>query len=132
MNNTRSSAAAEGLRDALCWSKYCRSSSEVGEKVQRKLRLFLEIFGFRICLINILQLQTALSPKPEALDSAGGTTPDPLHGSKSRARNDSIDLVPEVNKQVSKYLFIYLHTLNVHVAIEINREMKAQVPTYCT
>jgi len=32
-------------------------SLEVGEKLQRDLRLFLAIFKFRIRLINILQLQ---------------------------------------------------------------------------
>jgi len=41
---------------------------EVGEKLHRELRLFLEIFEFCICLINILQLQGSFSPKPEALD----------------------------------------------------------------
>jgi len=30
--------------------------------------LILEIFKFSICLINILQLQGALSPRPENLD----------------------------------------------------------------
>jgi len=34
-------------------------SSEAGEKLQRKLHLFLEIFQFHICLINILQLHGA-------------------------------------------------------------------------
>jgi len=43
-------------------------SYEVPEKLQRELRLCLEIFEFRICLINILQLQGALSPRTEALD----------------------------------------------------------------
>jgi len=42
-------------------------SSEAGEKLQRELRLCLEILEFRICLINILQLQGALFPRPEAL-----------------------------------------------------------------
>jgi len=36
-------------------------SSEVGEMLQWELRLFLEIFEFCICSINILQLQEALS-----------------------------------------------------------------------
>jgi len=32
-------------------------SSQVGENVQMELPLFLELFKFHICLINILQLQ---------------------------------------------------------------------------
>jgi len=35
--------------------------AEVGVKLQMELRLFLEIFEFRICLTNILQLQRALN-----------------------------------------------------------------------
>jgi len=38
-------------------------SSEDGEKLQKELRLCMDIFEFRICLINILQLQGALSPR---------------------------------------------------------------------
>jgi len=46
-----------------------------------ELCLCLEIFEFRICLINILLLQGALFPRPEALDplEAHGTTLDPMH-----------------------------------------------------
>jgi len=43
-------------------------SSEVGQKLQKVLHLFLEIFKFWICLIKILQPQTALSTRPEAFD----------------------------------------------------------------
>ena len=37
----------------------------------------------------------------------------------------------QVSKQVSKYFF-YLHISNVHVAREMNREIKAQVQKYRT
>ena len=51
---------------------------------KRKLRLFSEIFEFHICLINILQLQGALSPRPEAFGSDGCTTTNPMHWLKVR------------------------------------------------
>jgi len=37
-------------------------SSEVEGKLQRELHLFLEIFKFHICLINIIQLQESFAP----------------------------------------------------------------------
>jgi len=50
----------------LC--NYCKYRS--GRKAPEKnLQLFLEIFKFDICLTNIPQLQGALSPRPEALDT---------------------------------------------------------------
>ena len=50
-------------------------SAEVGEKLQRELR-FLEIFEFRICLINIPQLQVLQS---RSFGSSGGTLSDTMH-----------------------------------------------------
>ena len=61
----------------------------------------------------------AFSPRPEALDSVEAQPRTLCIGSKSRARNDCIDLPPR-----SKY-FIYLHISNANVAIEIIREIKA-------
>jgi len=59
-------STGDGRRSTWQWSSChrkitCNIRSEVGEKFQRKLRLLLEIFKFRICLINILQLQGAFS-----------------------------------------------------------------------
>ena len=64
-------------------------SSEIGEKLQRELRLCLEIFEFLICLINILQLQGALSPRSEALAAVEAHPRTLCIGLKSRARNET-------------------------------------------
>jgi len=55
---------------------------------------FGDIFEFRICLINILQLQGALFPGPEALDPVEALSRTLCIGSKSRTGNDCIDLPP--------------------------------------
>jgi len=72
---------------------------EKSSEVQMELHLCFEIFKFRTCLINILQLQGVLSPRPEAL----GTVEDDLGmdiciGSQSRASNDCRTHHPEVSK----------------------------------
>jgi len=95
--------------DKTRWQSACHRkiilSSEVGEKLQRELRLCLEIFKLYICLINILQLQGALSQRPEALDPMEAWPQTICIGSKYRACNDCIDL-PTWSKLVNKYLFI--------------------------
>ena len=74
-------------------------SPEVGEKLPRGLSLYLEIFEFRICLVIILQLQEGFIPRPEAVDPVEAQQwrhnlgPYAICiGSKSRARNDCINL----------------------------------------
>jgi len=62
-------------------------SSEVGEKLLRELCLFLEIFEFCICLINILQL-LRLWPSDQKLWIQWTL----CIGSKSHAHHDCIDL----------------------------------------
>jgi len=67
---------------------------------------FLKILEFCSCLINILQLQGALSTRPEALDPVEAWPQTLCIGLKSSACNDCIEL-PPWSKKVSKYLFIY-------------------------
>jgi len=83
---------------------YCEIilSSEVREKLQRELHLFLEIFEFRICLINIPQLLGALSPRPEALDPVEAPPQTLCIGSKSRASYKTY------HPELSKYLFAHI------------------------
>jgi len=83
---------------------YCEIilSSEVREKLQRELRLFLEIFEFCIGLINIPQLLGALSPRPEALDPVEAPPQTLCIGSKSRA------CYKTYHPEVSKYLFAHI------------------------
>ena len=64
--DSRRSTVDNTWRRSTC----CREtilSSEVGEKLHREFRLFLDIFEFCICLINIPSFREELSPIPGAL-----------------------------------------------------------------
>ena len=83
----------------LCWQRQtclCEVilSSDVGEKLQRELHLCLEIFKFRVCLLNILQLHGALYHRAKALDPVEARPWTLCIGSKFHGCNNCIDLLP--------------------------------------
>jgi len=92
--------------DNTCWRSTCRRkiilSSKVGEKLQRGLYLFLEIFEFHF-FNNILQLHRVLLSRQEALDPVEARPRTPCISSKYHTINDCIVLPSR-----SKYLFVHI------------------------
>jgi len=88
--NSRQSTVDNNWRRSMCRHEIILSS-QVGEKLQRELCLFL-IFKCHIRFINILQIQRGLSPKPEALDPAKAWPW--LIDWKSHTLNDCMNLPP--------------------------------------